>query len=156
MKHDQWLRLYYQTSDGGSKINDREVQNNSHIKQKSKGQCKDKCLKKNSYIFLHNNDCKTPYINIFYTDWLAERESYNGGFWDSGTFPRFRVSFQRSSRTPLCHFDKLEGQHEQVLGQRYFYLLPSIFLALLEDSTLSSNRHQKYPTKNDIIRHYPS
>ena len=27
---------------------------------KSKGQCKDKCHKKNSYIFLHNNDYKTP------------------------------------------------------------------------------------------------
>ena len=40
-------------------------------------------------------------------------ERYNGWFWDSGTFPRFRVSFQRSSRTPLCHFDKLEGQREQ-------------------------------------------
>ena len=23
------------------------------------------CLKKNSYIFLHNNDCKTPYIDIY-------------------------------------------------------------------------------------------
>ena len=34
-----------------------------HIK--SKGQCKDKCLKKNSYIFLHNSDCKTPYIDIY-------------------------------------------------------------------------------------------
>ena len=47
----------------GSKINDREVQKNTHIK--SKGQCKDKCLKKNSYIFLHSNDCKTPYIDIY-------------------------------------------------------------------------------------------
>ena len=36
---------------------------NAHLK--SKGQCKDKCLKKNSYIFLHNNDCKTPYIDIY-------------------------------------------------------------------------------------------
>ena len=26
---------------------------------------------------------------------------------------RFQVSVQRSSRTPLCHFDKLEGQREQ-------------------------------------------
>ena len=24
-----------------------------------------KCHKKNSYIFLHNNDCKTPYIDIY-------------------------------------------------------------------------------------------
>ena len=32
---------------------------------KSKGQCKDKCLKKNSYIFLHINDCETPYIDIY-------------------------------------------------------------------------------------------
>ena len=37
---------------------------------KSKGQCKDKCLNKNSYIFLHNNDCKTPYIDI-YSDLLS-------------------------------------------------------------------------------------
>ena len=55
--------LYYQNPDDGSKINDREVQKNTHIK--SKGQCKDKCLKKNSYIFLHKNDCKTPYIDIY-------------------------------------------------------------------------------------------
>ena len=40
-----------------------EVQKNTCIK--SKGQCKDKCLKKNSYIFLHNNDCKTPSIDIY-------------------------------------------------------------------------------------------
>ena len=63
MEHDQWLCLYYQNPDDGSKINDREVQKNTHIK--SKGQCKDKCLKKNSYIFLHKNDCKTPYIDIY-------------------------------------------------------------------------------------------
>ena len=36
---------------------------NTHIK--SKGQLKHKCFKKNSYIFLHNNDCKTPYKNIY-------------------------------------------------------------------------------------------
>ena len=30
----------------------------------------DKCLKKNSHIFLQNNDCKTPYIDI-YTDLLS-------------------------------------------------------------------------------------
>ena len=24
-----------------------------------------KCYKKNSYIFLHNSDCKTPYIDIY-------------------------------------------------------------------------------------------
>ena len=63
MEHDQWLCLCYQNPDDGSKINDREVQKNIHIK--SKGQCKDKCLKKNSYNFLHNNDCKTPYIDIY-------------------------------------------------------------------------------------------
>ena len=63
MEHDQWLCLYYQNPDDGSKINDREVQKNTHIR--SKGQCKDKCLKKNSYIFLHSNDCKTPYIDIY-------------------------------------------------------------------------------------------
>ena len=40
-----------------------EIQKNTHIK--SKGQCKDKCLKKNSYIFLHNNDFKTPYVDIY-------------------------------------------------------------------------------------------
>ena len=34
-----------------------------HIK--GKGQCKDKCGKKNSYIFLHNNDYITPYIDIY-------------------------------------------------------------------------------------------
>ena len=65
IEHDQWLCLCYQNPDDGSKINDidREVQKNAHIK--SKGQCKDKCLKKNSYIVLHNNDCKTPYIDIY-------------------------------------------------------------------------------------------
>ena len=63
MEHDQWLYLCYQNPDDGSKSNDREVQKNAHIK--SKGQCKDKCLKENSYIFLHNNDCKTPFIDIY-------------------------------------------------------------------------------------------
>ena len=52
----------YQNPDDGNKINDREVQKNTH--KKSKGQFKDKCLKKKSYIFLHKNDCKTPYIHI--------------------------------------------------------------------------------------------
>ena len=37
------------------------VQKNTHLK--SKGHCKDECLKKNSYIFLHNNDRKTPYYS---------------------------------------------------------------------------------------------
>ena len=55
--------VWYQNPDGGSKINDREVQKNTYIK--SKCQCKAKCLKKNSYIVLHNNDCKTPYIDIY-------------------------------------------------------------------------------------------
>ena len=63
MEHDQWLCLSYQNPNDGSKINDREVQKNTHIK--SKGQCKDKCLKKNSYISLYNNDCKTPCIDIY-------------------------------------------------------------------------------------------
>ena len=40
MEHDQRLCLYYQNPDDGSKISDREVQKNTHIK--SKGQCKDK------------------------------------------------------------------------------------------------------------------
>ena len=40
----------------------KKKKKNTHIK--SKGQCKDKCLKKNSYTFLHNNDSKTPYIDI--------------------------------------------------------------------------------------------
>ena len=62
MKHDQWLCLYYQNRDDGSKINDREVQNNTHVQ--SKAQCKDKYLKKNSHIFLHSNDCKAPFIGI--------------------------------------------------------------------------------------------
>ena len=62
MEHNQWLCLCYQNPDDGSKINDREVQKNTHIK--NKGQFKDKCLKKNLYIFLHNNDYKTPYIDI--------------------------------------------------------------------------------------------
>ena len=63
MEQDQWLCLYYQNPNDGSKINDREVHKNLHIKVK--GQCKDKCLKKNLYIFLHNNDCKTSYIDIY-------------------------------------------------------------------------------------------
>ena len=63
MEHDQWLCLCYQNPDDGSKFNDREVQKTTHIK--SKGQCKDKCLEKNSYIFLYKNDCKTPYIDIY-------------------------------------------------------------------------------------------
>ena len=63
MEHDQWLYLCYQNTHDGSKFNDREVQKNTHIK--SKGQCKYKCPKKNSYISLHNNDRKTPYKNIY-------------------------------------------------------------------------------------------
>ena len=62
MEHDQWLCLCYQNP--GSKIDDREVHKNTHIK--SKGQYKDQVnVKKNSYISLHDNDCKTPYINIY-------------------------------------------------------------------------------------------
>ena len=50
MEHDQWLCLYYQNPDDGSKINDREVQKNTHIK--SKGQCKDKIsVSKRIHIF---------------------------------------------------------------------------------------------------------
>ena len=66
MEHDQWLCLCYQNPDG-SKINDIEVQKNTHIK--SKDQFKDKSLKKSSYIFLNDNNCKTAYIDI-YTDLL--------------------------------------------------------------------------------------
>ena len=47
----------------GVKLMTERYKKNTHTK--SKGQCKDKCLKKNSYIFLHNNDCKTPYIDIY-------------------------------------------------------------------------------------------
>ena len=47
----------------GVKLMTEKYKKNTHIK--SKGQWKDKCLKKNSYIFLHNNDCKTPYIDIY-------------------------------------------------------------------------------------------
>ena len=61
--HKAWHMINDCVPDDGSKINDREVQKNTHIK--SKGQCKDKCLKKNSYFFLHNNDCRTPYIDIY-------------------------------------------------------------------------------------------
>ena len=46
----------------GVKFMTERYKKNTQIK--SKGQCKDKCLKKNSYIFLHNNYCKTPYIDI--------------------------------------------------------------------------------------------
>ena len=32
----------------------------------NKGQCKDKLTsQKNSFIFLHKNDCKPPYIDIY-------------------------------------------------------------------------------------------
>ena len=65
--HKAWQMINdcvcYQNPHDRSKINDREVKKNTHIK--SKGQCKDKCLKNNSYIFLHNSDSKTPYINIY-------------------------------------------------------------------------------------------
>ena len=57
--------FYYQNPDDESKINDREVQKNTDIK--CKGQCKDKISvsKRNSCIFLHSNDCKTLYIDIY-------------------------------------------------------------------------------------------
>ena len=45
------------------KLMTERYKKNTHLK--SKGQCKDRCLKKNSYIFLHNNDCKAPYIDIY-------------------------------------------------------------------------------------------
>ena len=63
MERDQWFCLCYQNPDDGSNINVRDVQKNTH--KKSKGQYKDKCLKKNSYVLLHNNNCKTPYIDIY-------------------------------------------------------------------------------------------
>ena len=44
-------------------MREREVRKDTHIK--SKGQFKDKCLKNNSYVFLHNNDSKTPYTDIY-------------------------------------------------------------------------------------------
>ena len=46
----------------GVKLMTERCKKNTHIK--CKGQFKDKCLKKNSYIFLNNNDYKTPYIDI--------------------------------------------------------------------------------------------
>ena len=58
----------YQNPYDGSKIKGRElkkIKNKKNTHTKSKGQCKDKCLRKNSYILLHNNDCKTPYIDIY-------------------------------------------------------------------------------------------
>ena len=58
MEHGQCLCPCYQNPGDGSKFNQREVQKHAHIK--SKGQCK-----KNSYIFMHNNDCKTPYNEIY-------------------------------------------------------------------------------------------
>ena len=47
----------------GVKLMTERYKKNTYMK--SKGECKDKCHKKNSYIFFHNNDCKTPYIQIF-------------------------------------------------------------------------------------------
>ena len=44
------------------KLMTERYKKNTH--EKSKDQFKDKCLKKNSYIFLHNSDSKTPYIDI--------------------------------------------------------------------------------------------
>ena len=61
-QHDQWLCLYYENPDDGSKIDDREIKK---IHTKSKGQCKDKCHKNNSYISLHNYDYETPCIDIY-------------------------------------------------------------------------------------------
>ena len=50
IEHDQWLCLCYQNPDDGSKINDKEVQKNTHIK--SKGQCKYKIsVSKRVHIF---------------------------------------------------------------------------------------------------------
>ena len=47
MEHDQCLCLGYQNSNNGSKINDREVQKNTHV-----GQCKDKIsVSKRIHIF---------------------------------------------------------------------------------------------------------
>ena len=46
------------TLDDGSKIYDREAK--SKVSAKTS-----KCHKNNSYIFLHNNNCKTPYIYIY-------------------------------------------------------------------------------------------
>ena len=47
----------------GVKLMTERYEKNTHIK--SRGQCKDKCHKKNSYTFLHNHDCKTHYIDIY-------------------------------------------------------------------------------------------
>ena len=47
----------------GLKLMTGRYKKNTHIK--SKGQCKDKCHKKNSHISLHNNDYKTPYTDLY-------------------------------------------------------------------------------------------
>ena len=47
-------------------------------------------------------------IIVFYSIFHAW-EIYIGGVWDSGK----SLALKRSSWTPLCHFDNLEGQHEQ-------------------------------------------
>ena len=57
---------------------------------------------------------------------LSVGEMYNGWFQDS----RADIDIKRSSRTLLCHFDKLEGQHEQPGTAQI-----SRFKTLLEDST---------------------
>ena len=64
---------------------------------------------------------------------LSVGEMYNGWFQDS----RADIDIKRSSRTPLCHFDKLEGQCKKPgdsassLGTAQI----SRFKTLLEDST---------------------
>ena len=52
----------------GVKLMTERYKKNTYIK--SKGECKDKCLKKNSCVFFHNSDCKTPYIE-FFIDFLS-------------------------------------------------------------------------------------
>ena len=47
----------------GVKVMTEEYTKNVRIK--SKDQRKDKCHKKNSYIFQQNNDCETPYIDVY-------------------------------------------------------------------------------------------
>ena len=69
MEHDQWLCLFYQNRDDGSKINDRQVQKNTHIK--SKGQWKDKIsVSKRIHIF----SCATmiaKHLTYWLLYWLA-------------------------------------------------------------------------------------
>ena len=53
----------------GVKLMTERYKKNTHIKSKVSIEMSN-CHKKNLYVFLHNNDYKTPYIDI-YTDLLS-------------------------------------------------------------------------------------